>query len=99
VEVSYYWANAGFKVRLPSQTYLNKTEGLCGNCNDDVKDDLYGLESQSDRLGLNWVVTKLLEGDNQDSECGISPKSECTPLHPDVDPCFKLVTSDIFKVF
>lgn len=85
----------GFKVRLPSQLYLNKTEGLCGNCNSEIDDD-----SMSNQAGLGWLVSKLLREPPTGEEdlCQIAPQPECTPLNPDQDPCLKLLDSDLFKV-
>jgi len=95
VEVSYYMYSRGFKIRLPSQLYLNKTEGLCGNCNSDFDDD-----SMSNQAGLGWLVNKLLREPPTGEEdlCQIAPQPECTPLNPNQDPCLKLLDSDLFKV-
>lgn len=94
--MSYYTYSRGFKVRLPSQLYLNKTEGLCGNCNNEVDDDAF-----SNEIGLNWLVNKLLrESPNGEEEelCQVVPQPECKPLNPESDPCLKLLDSDLFKV-
>ena len=95
MEVSYYMYSRGFKVRLPSQLYLNKTEGLCGNCNAEVVDDEF-----NNKLGLSWLASKLLRDPPSGEEelCQIAPQPECTPLEPSRDPCLKLLDSDIFKV-
>lgn len=98
VEVSYYTYSRGFKIRLPSQLYLNKTEGLCGNCNNEETDDAF-----SNEVGLNWLVSKLLKEPSLslplgEELCQVLPQPECKPLHPDSDPCLKLLDSDLFKV-
>lgn len=85
----------GFKVRLPSQLYLNKTEGLCGNCNSEATDDVF-----SNEVGLNWLVSKVLREPPTGEEelCQVVPEPECKPLNPDKDPCLKLLDSELFKV-
>lgn len=98
VEVSYYTYSRGFKIRLPSQLYLNKTEGLCGNCNNEETDDAF-----SNEVSLNWLVSKLLKEPSLslplgEELCQVLPQPECKPLHPDRDPCLKLLDSDLFKV-
>ena len=95
VEVSYYMYSRGFKVRLPSQLYLNKTEGLCGNCNPESTDEIW-----DNQQGLNWLVSKVLRESPVGDEdfCQVAPQLECTPLEPSRDPCLKLLDSDVFKV-
>lgn len=95
VEVSYYMYSKAFKVRLPSQLYLNKTEGLCGNCNSELEDD-----TMSNQVGLGWLVSKLLREPPTGVEdlCQITSQPECIPLSPEQDPCLKLLDSDLFKV-
>ncbi|KAG0719300.1 Hemocytin [Chionoecetes opilio] len=96
LEVTYFLDNFGFAIRLPSALYFNETEGLCGNCNHDDKDDLaarnIGLVDDVDDFGSSW----LLEG--EPSTCGILKKEEqlCTLLPPDMDPCLTIMDEDLF---
>lgn len=85
----------GFKVRLPSQLYLNKTEGLCGNCHSEASTDPW-----NDDVGLNWLVKKVLRESPYGEEdlCQVAPQPECKLLAPEVDPCLQLLESDLFKV-
>lgn len=96
VEVTYYMYSRGFKVRLPSQLYLNKTEGLCGNCHSEASADVW-----DDQIGLNWLVSKVLrESPNGEEDlCQVAPQPECTLLPPEADPCLQLLDSELFKVY
>lgn len=104
VEVSYYLESRSFRVRLPSQLYLNKTEGLCGNCNGYSNDDLHApngdLVKDSEEFGLNWLVKKLLRDppSGEENWCHALPQPECLPPPPDQDPCLKLLEDNAFKV-
>ena len=106
VEVSYYFHNFAFSVRLPSQLYLNKTEGLCGNCNGDQSDDFCrpdgALTTDTDQFGLSWLASSLVGGPGRDlfdeDNCQALQDDECVPLPPDEDQCLKLVDSSLFQV-
>lgn len=40
LEVVFMTLNKGFSIKMPSHLYFDKTEGLCGSCNDDSTDDM-----------------------------------------------------------
>nr|XP_045582104.1 hemocytin-like isoform X3 [Procambarus clarkii] len=94
LEVDFFLENHQFTIRLPSYLYFNKTEGLCGNCNHDKKDDLVakgvGLVESVDTFGQSW----LLEGEA--NTCSVLEKESCQPLPPDQDPCLYIMDEDIF---
>ena len=105
MEVTYLFTNYGFTVRVPSHLYLNKTEGLCGNCNGDVDDDLTKpdgmLADDADQFGLSWLVKSLLDQPYAlpaEDVCQVIPQKECDLLPPSEDPCFQLIDSHIFQV-
>ncbi|GAB6030548.1 hypothetical protein CHUAL_007413 [Chamberlinius hualienensis] len=58
--VRYFELNYGFEIRLPSEVYYNKTEGLCGNCNFNNSDDFVTKEGKltnnTDEFGFSWVA-------------------------------------------
>ena len=102
--MSYYFYNYGFKVRVPSQLYLNKTEGLCGNCNGNPDDDMCkpkGVPAEDvDQFGLSWLANSLLKNPvEEEGSCQVQPESDCQLLPPDQDPCLKLITNPVFEVF
>ncbi|KAG8186759.1 hypothetical protein JTE90_010656 [Oedothorax gibbosus] len=61
LEARYYEDNSGFAVKVPSQKYFNKTEGLCGNCNRKKEDELKGKPLSE------FVCSFQMEGDQ--NEC------------------------------
>ncbi|XP_071530011.1 hemocytin-like isoform X2 [Panulirus ornatus] len=95
LEVTFFLENFGFSIRIPSHLYFNKTEGLCGNCNYNDKDDLnaksIGLVDSVDTFGLSWLL------ENEPKTCGVLKKEgPCVPLPPDQDPCAAIMNEDIF---
>ena len=104
MEVSYFFNNYGFKVRAPSHLYLNKTEGLCGNCNGLLDDDMHlpngMLAEDVNQFGLSWLVSNLLKESpiGDEDQCQADQPAECQILEPENDPCFKLIDNEIFKV-
>jgi len=105
VEVSYWASSYAFTVRVPSHLYLDKTEGLCGNCNGDAKDDMTRpdgvMADDADQFGLSWLVQSLLEQPYTlpaEDACQVIPHKECDLLPPSEDPCFKLIDSSVFQV-
>ncbi|XP_046389468.1 hemocytin isoform X2 [Ischnura elegans] len=97
LEVSFYFDNFAFVIRLPSHLYANKTEGLCGNCNknkmDDMKTSKGNITEDADEFGLSWLVD-LPPG--KEEKCGVAVVSECQPLPPQQDPCLHLLDEKKF---
>jgi hypothetical protein len=96
LEVSYFFHNFAFIVRLPSHTYGHVTEGLCGNCNGDSKDDFMTrngtVTRDTDEFGKSWLYPLPSE-----TGCTVVTKhEECIPLPPDQDPCFKILDEERF---
>ncbi|KAF2353937.1 Trypsin Inhibitor-like cysteine rich domain, partial [Trinorchestia longiramus] len=97
LEVTYSAENYGFTITVPSHQFSNETEGLCGNCNGDPKDDQQlttgGQAVSVEDFGLSWQVAAESPG-----VCEIFRKedSPCLPLPPDVDPCLKIMDPEIF---
>ncbi|XP_063233046.1 hemocytin isoform X2 [Bacillus rossius redtenbacheri] len=91
LEVSYFFENFGFVVRLPSHLYGGKTEGLCGNCNHDPADDLRtsegALTNDTDQFGMSWLQAEL----SSREECRNAPPTRCQPLPSDEDVCQNLL--------
>ena len=108
--MSYFSTNYGFTVRVPSHSYLNRTEGLCGSCNGNTDDDWTkpdgSLADDADQFGLAWLVKSLLDrpldaipaAAAADDVCQAIPQKECDLLPPSEDPCFKLIDSPVFQV-
>ncbi|KAK8736435.1 hypothetical protein OTU49_005001, partial [Cherax quadricarinatus] len=96
LEVTFFLENFGFSIRLPSNLYFNKTEGLCGNCNHNTEDDLVdrnsGLIESIDTFGRSWLL------ETEPLSCGVLEKDAtfCIPLPPDQDPCLKIMNEDLF---
>nr|XP_045582100.1 uncharacterized protein LOC123745535 [Procambarus clarkii] len=96
LEVTFFFENYGFSIRLPSNIYFNKTEGLCGNCNHNDEDDLVdrntGFDESVDTFGRSWLL------ENEPLTCGVLEKDAtlCIPLPPDQDPCLKIMDEDLF---
>ncbi|KDR23192.1 Hemocytin, partial [Zootermopsis nevadensis] len=96
LEVTYFFHNFAFVVRLPSHTYGHKTEGLCGNCNSGNKDDFTTrngtVTRDIDEFGKSWLHPLPSE-----TGCTVIPQpAECMPPPPDVDPCFKILDEERF---
>nr|CAD7570854.1 unnamed protein product [Timema californicum] len=96
LEVSYFFDNFAFVIRVPSHLYGGKTEGLCGNCNYDQTDDFrtHGgqLTNDTDKFGMSWLEPKF----SKHETCVPILPLECVPLPPDEDPCIKLLDSERF---
>ncbi len=92
--------NYAFSVRLPSQLYLNKTEGLCGNCNGDGSDDACKLNGEKttvvDDFALSWLVEEQVQ--NEPAVCAVVPQRQCPPVPPEQDPCLQILEKPAFQV-
>ena len=100
--MTYHLHSFGFTVRVPSQTYLNRTQGLCGNCNDDPKDDMRrsdgSLVTDPDHFGASWLTKRPLDGASNERHCRPHPdRPKCKPMEPAKDPCRKLIDGQVFR--
>ncbi|CAB3386136.1 Hypothetical predicted protein [Cloeon dipterum] len=100
VEVIYLYFNHAYVIRLPSHTFGNKTEGLCGNCNKDPADDLKRrdgvISGDTDEFGFSWLVKDLPKGILFEDNCEVKKLPECKPLPPDEDPCLAIMDEEKF---
>jgi hypothetical protein len=70
---------------------------LCtGNCNSENKDDFITnngtVTRDTDEFGMSWLHPLPSE-----TECTVVPEpGACMPLHPDQDPCFKILDEERF---
>jgi hypothetical protein len=67
-----------------------------GNCNNDNKDDFITrngtITRDTDEFGKSWLHPLPSE-----EGCSVAPElGECMPLHPDQDPCFKILDEERF---
>lgn len=81
-------------------------EGICGNCNGNPDDDLTNnpavpklplTNTPIQNFALSWLADepKLKLTEDKDT-CYVDEASECLPLPPETDPCFKILDEDIF---
>lgn len=96
-----------FQIKVPSVKYGNKMEGICGNCNGNPDDDLvrnpsvnYSLpltNTEMQNFALSWLADepKLSLNENKAS-CHVDEETDCLPLPPETDPCFKILDDEAF---
>lgn len=86
-------------VKAPSHKYGAKLEGLCGNCNGDLEDDIRTPKGNKPKdtndFALSWLYEDLPGGQSRE-QCENKPEEECPPLPPDSDPCVQLVDINKF---
>lgn len=82
-------------------------EGICGNCNGNPDDDLQiNLEkystipdadknSETKNFALSWLADEPKLGMNE-LKCHVDEETDCLPLPPDTDPCFKIFDETLF---
>lgn len=82
-------------------------EGICGNCNGNPDDDLtrnpksnYSLpltNTEMQNFALSWLADepKLSLKENKET-CHVDEETDCLPLPPETDPCFKILDDDVF---
>lgn len=86
--------------------YSNKIEGICGNCNGNPDDDLTVNPSATNlpsdlspvkTFAMSWLANepKLALNENKDT-CFVDDETNCLPLAPETDPCFKILDEAIF---
>ncbi|KAL7040824.1 hypothetical protein ACKWTF_000531 [Chironomus riparius] len=106
VELVTMFEAMSFSIKVPSVKYGNKMEGICGNCNGNPEDDLTTnpavpnlplTNTPIQNFALSWLADepKLKLTEDKD-KCYVDEASECLPLPPETDPCFKILDEDIF---
>jgi integrin beta 3 len=82
-------------------------EGVCGNCNGNPDDDLTpnakiinslpANNSEIQNFALSWLADEpKLSLNESRNKCYVDDVTECLPLAPETDPCFKILDDDIF---
>ncbi|XP_076029577.1 hemocytin-like isoform X2 [Oratosquilla oratoria] len=82
LELQYFIYNYQYWLRLPSHFYYNRTEGLCGNCNNDPSDDTVSrdgvINDSIDDFALSWLVKNPPTEVHQTEEtCVVVTTPEC----------------------
>lgn len=81
-------------------------EGLCGNCNGNPEDDMVTNPaatnlpqdaSPTKQFALSWLADepKLALNERKD-KCYVDDETNCLPLPPETDPCFKILDDAVF---
>lgn len=99
VEVSVYHPSLGVSVKVPSQKYAGKMEGLCGDCNRTPRNDLKlpngELTTDVEEFGLSWLYDKIPGNDKE--TCKPVKEKPCQDIQGD-DPCLLLLDENIFDL-
>ncbi|XP_077991512.1 intestinal mucin-like protein [Glandiceps talaboti] len=88
--------NDGFSISIPSNKYFNKTEGMCGVCNYNSKDDFTKRDGQitdsSDEFAFSWL-------DREDDQTCVSVTPACTRDNYDraVRKCQEVLYSGVLQ--
>ncbi|KAI8478038.1 hypothetical protein Bbelb_442260, partial [Branchiostoma belcheri] len=87
VTVVYDWLSSGFYISVPPSMYSDKTEGLCGPCNnnktDDCKDREGNIMNDYNNCSCDWKV----ETPGSPSNSCIPEPKPTTPTPCDQTPC------------
>lgn len=80
-------------------------EGLCGNCNRNPDDDMTPNPKKKTQIkdvkdplkafALSWLADEPKLGINEQI-CHVDDETQCLPLPPETDPCFKILDQNIF---
>lgn len=83
-------------LKVPSRKYAGKMEGLCGDCNNNKKNDLTlntgEITTDSEEFALNWLYTQI--PGMVPEAC--KPPPACKELPPEDDPCRQILDYDTF---
>jgi von Willebrand factor len=106
LEITSSFDDMTFAIKVPSSKYGSKMEGLCGDCNDDPSDDLkpnLGKLQQLKPTGnavkdftMSWQSDDPRLTDPTNNVCTVEDVTDCMPLPPDQDPCFKILDEALF---
>ena len=88
-------------------------EGLCGNCNADVEDDLQGNPTKKTKImDINVELTPKQKIDNfvlswlaeepklklKEQFCYVDRTEPCLLLPQETDPCFEILRNPVFEL-
>lgn len=97
-QVTIKYESLAVSVKVPSRKYGGKMEGLCGDCNNNRKNDLTlsngDITTDSDKFVSNWLHTEL--GISPEA-CLPPPPPVCEGLSPDEDPCRQILEYETFR--
>jgi von Willebrand factor len=81
-------------------------EGLCGNCNGNPEDDLTKNPAATNlpvgaspikTFAMSWLANEPKISVNEDiNTCHVDEETDCLPLAPETDPCFKILDEATF---
>lgn len=96
--MSVYYPSLGISVKAPSHKYKGKLEGLCGDCNGDMQDDIKKPDGKkpenTDDFALSWLYENLPGGQSRE-ECHNEPEEKCEDVSEESDPCMQML--DVHK--
>nr|XP_026693636.1 LOW QUALITY PROTEIN: von Willebrand factor-like [Ciona intestinalis] len=91
ITLTYTGLDYSWSLIVPYSVYFNKTEGLCGVCNNDQGDDFTTRKGtvvkDIEIFGESWLVY------NESKHCFKEDNKTCFPAAPECD----IITSDVFK--
>ncbi|XP_015177061.1 PREDICTED: hemocytin [Polistes dominula] len=84
LEITITQPNFAFTIRVPSRIFGDAIEGLCGNCNNDIEDDLKQqdgkITNNVEQFGKSWLVNSLPFDYHLDIQNCISKQSKQEPI-------------------
>ncbi|XP_043682227.1 hemocytin isoform X2 [Vespula pensylvanica] len=97
LEIISMQSNFAFTVRVPSRIFGDAVEGLCGNCNDDIEDDLKKQDGKItdnvEQFGKSWLVDSLPFNINLNIDNCISKQEPiCNSAILKEDPCNQILS-------
>lgn len=80
-------------MKAPSHRYGGQLEGLCGDCNGDLHDDIKTPDGKKPKdmedFALSWLYENLPGGQSRE-QCENEKEEQCLPPPIDQDPCIQL---------
>ncbi|XP_025836285.1 hemocytin [Agrilus planipennis] len=95
VEIFIYFPLLGVSVKAPSMKHGGKLEGLCGDCDGDIDNDMRISNGTITKNSEDFALAWLSSGQSTEN-CLNKPEKECKPLPIESDPCLLLVDIEIF---
>merc|ERR1712015_271233 len=91
--LTYTGEDYSWSLEVPYSRYFNRTEGLCGVCNNDQSDELTNREGEVEEkefdFAMSWLVTE------NKTDC-YKPAEECS--HPAPAKECELLKSPLFEL-